>query len=52
MLYRRENDLLAIHKCATGKLRAPTYYRCFVSDAEGQDSPSGSPAPAQRKRGK
>ena len=52
MLYRRENDLLAVHKCATGKLRAPTYYRCFVSDAEGQDSPGGSPAPAQKKRGK
>jgi hypothetical protein len=52
MLYRREADLLAIHKCATSKLRAPTYYRCFVSDAEGQDSPGGSPAPAQKKRGK
>jgi hypothetical protein len=52
MLYRRESDLLAIHKCATGKLRAPTYYRCFVSDAEGQDSPSGSPTPSQKKRGK
>jgi len=52
MLYRRESDLLAVHKCATGKLRAPTYYRCFVSDAEGQDGPGGSPAPAQKKRGK
>jgi hypothetical protein len=48
MLYRRESDLLAVHKCATGKVRAPTYYRCFVSDAEGQDSPGGPP----KKRGK
>ena len=52
MLYRKESDLLVIHRCATGKVRAPTYYRCFVTDAEGQDSPSGPPAPAQRKRGK
>ena len=52
MLYRKESDLLAVHRCATGKVRAPTYYRCFVTDAEGQDSPSGPPAPPRKKRGK
>jgi hypothetical protein len=52
MLYRKESDLLVIHRCATGKVRAPTYYRCFVTDAEGQDSPSEPPAPSRKKRGK
>ncbi len=52
MLYRKESDLLAIHRCATGKVRVPAYYRCFVTDAERQDSPSGPPAPSRKKRGK
>ena len=52
MLYRKESDLLAVHRCAAGKVRAPTYYRCFVTDAEGQDGSSGPPAPSQKKRGK
>ena len=52
MLYKKESDLLAVHRCASGKVRAPTYYRCFVADAEGQDSSSGPPAPSRKKRGK
>jgi hypothetical protein len=49
MLYRKEGDLLVVHRCATGKIQAPDYYRCFVSDAEGQDSPKEAPA-SSRKR--
>jgi len=52
MLYRKESDLLVVHRCATGKARAPDYYRCFVRDAVGQDDPSGPPAPSRSKRGK
>ena len=51
MLYRKESDLLVVHRCATAKLRAPAYYRCFVSDAEGQD-PSGPPVRSQKRKGK
>jgi hypothetical protein len=51
MLYRKEGDLLAVHRCATGKIRASDYYRCFVSDADGQDTPKVPPA-SSRKRSK
>ena len=49
MLYRKEGDLLVVHRCATGKIRAPDYYRCFVSDADGQDNPQERPAPSRRR---
>jgi len=32
MLYEREADLLKVQVCASGKLRSPNYYRCFVTD--------------------
>lgn len=51
MLYRKEDDLLIVHRCATGKMRSPEYYRCFVSDAEGPDNPKERPTPS-RKRSK
>ena len=49
MLYRREGDLFVVHRCATGKIRAPDYYRCFVSDAEGSDNPKERPAPSRKR---
>jgi hypothetical protein len=42
-LYRKESDLLVVHKCATAKLRAPAYYRCFVAE-EGQGGANGAQA--------
>jgi len=51
MLYRKESDLLVVHRCATAKLSAPVYYRCFVSDAEGQN-PSGPPVRSQKRKAK
>ena len=47
MLYRKEADLLGIHKCATGRLRAAAYYRCFVTEDQGQQS---GPPPPRKKR--
>lgn len=35
MSYRREEDLLVAHRCATGpKGKSPRYYECFLLDAE------------------
>jgi hypothetical protein len=52
MLYRKESDLHIVHKCATGKVQVPAYYRCFVTDAERQDGSSGPPAPVEKRRGR
>jgi hypothetical protein len=42
MLYRREADLQRVHACATAKVRAANYYRCFVTDADSATGVSGS----------
>ncbi len=47
MLYAREGDLQRVHLCATGRVRAATYYRCFVTDPEGPNGVSGQ---ARKKR--
>ena len=47
MLYRRESDLQVVHRCATSKVRAPGYYRCFVTDAE--RDPGGRPPPRKKR---
>jgi hypothetical protein len=49
MLYRREGDLYAIHKCATAKVRAPGYYRCFVADSDDDGGPSARPARRKKR---
>ena len=47
MLYRRESDLQVVHRCATSKVRAPGYHRCFVTDAE--RDPSARPPPPKKR---
>jgi hypothetical protein len=43
--YREITDLDPIHACAVKKLKAPDYYRCFVTD----DESGGMVAPNARK---
>jgi len=50
MLYRKVADLLSIDKCATGRLRAPSYYRCFVVDADDDAAPREPASPPSRSR--
>jgi hypothetical protein len=52
MQYRSENDLLAVHRCATDRrVPAAAYYRCFVMDESGPRT-VGRPLALRELRGK
>jgi hypothetical protein len=52
MQYRNENDLLAVHRCATDRrVPAAAYYRCFVMDDAGPRT-VGRPVALRELRGK
>lgn len=52
MHYRSENDLLAVHRCATDRrLAAAAYYRCFVMEEAGPRT-VGRPLALRELRGK
>ena len=54
MQYRNENDLLAVHRCATDRrVPAAAYYRCFVMDEAGPRTvgrPAGAAGAARQGR--
>jgi hypothetical protein len=52
MQYRNENDLLAVHRCATDRrVPAASYYRCFTMEESGPRT-VGRPLALQELRGK
>src|SRR5262249_24036280 len=48
--YKRESDLYGVDTCARTRVRAASYYACFV--AEPADSDSGAPPRDARKKGR
>jgi hypothetical protein len=44
MSYWREEDLVSIHRCATGPQgNGPRYYECFLADAQQPEAPKAAP---------
>ena len=47
--YKKIADLNVFHRCATGRLKSPTYYECFDAEKLGVHGPDTRPEAMRRK---
>jgi len=48
ILYRTQDDLYAVHKCAAGKRNTAIYYKCLASNTDGRGGLKGYPIPNKK----
>src|SRR5262249_61825890 len=48
ILYRTQDDLYAVHKCAAGKRNTAIYYKCLASNTDGRGGLKVHPISAEK----